>query len=464
MVKAFRPSLEPPAERQVTVNNSARPLLCVLISVGVASLVLSAFAASGWNFYVNRFNQERLHFSAGDEVAVSGVTNDFSSFFCHSYEVKLWERGEVFLLPSTAKVNTSLIGPEKTIFMSQVPGLAYRELSLYLLDQSEVSLSACRQNGSQHLPAEIILLKGKANLRSWRKDKACTHCVEKRTDVPYDALCTEDNHEPADPYVHDQMRQQRDENVSNRNIEDHETSLDHNSATPTAPVMFSNSRNTMLNYTVPTNDRFYIIIFYGTPNAPESVFTKPGIKLYGTVKRTRFDVTHAKTVCTVKGHRPEVLTPVRSLKSNFADICTFNLPWNSDLDIVVHFGRFRFEKSTHSSHDLVDNVMGHMDPELDTGTENLLAHAMDHDGMLTKCHVRLSVWICLFGVLPAVVVTIFSLVVGLLWCRRRPPQFTATFRKRHRHRGKKKHRPGDGLVAEEVLPEGAQGSMAIQGD
>ena len=54
MVKAFRPSLEPPADRHVRVNNYARPGLCVIICAGVASLVLSAFAASGWNIYSNR--------------------------------------------------------------------------------------------------------------------------------------------------------------------------------------------------------------------------------------------------------------------------------------------------------------------------------------------------------------------------------------------------------------------------
>ncbi|GFS03571.1 hypothetical protein ElyMa_001153400 [Elysia marginata] len=469
----------------------------------------SLYPASFFRQTPRKFDKNRFHFSSGDEVAVSDVTSDFSSIFCDSYEVKLWERGEVYLLPGTAKVNKSLDGHVETISMFQVPGLAYRELSLYLLDQSEMSLAACRQNGSKDLPAEIILIKGKANLRSWREDKTCSSCVEKRMPIPVDGPCTTEEESDsynfidelekdaahklvqADAEVTSRKRKMNDEESythfarsafqrlsdgskstaspsASLNLETkaHETFRENASRSQSSPNVFFSPQRGVLNYTVSSNDRYYIVIFYGTPSGQDSLFTEPGIKLQGKVSRTSFQVKDAKQVCVVDGGSPE---PNRSLDETYPSsynnsFCRFNLPWRSAMDIVVHFDNFRLGKSGERFEYFADNLSGNIDPEIDGGSEGVLLRSLEHAGMITKCQVRLSIWICLFGALPAVAVSIISSVIGFLLCRRRSPQFTARWRKVHRSHRKKKHRSTkDGLVDAEVLPEGAEGSMAIQG-
>ena len=245
------------------------------------------------------------------------------------------------------------------------------------------------------------------------------------------------------------------------------------------------------NHTVSSNDRYYLIIFYGTPGGPESLFTEPGVRLQGTVRRTGFDVRQAKQVCDVTGGdqtsfldilESETQTTGRS-NSTSPNTCLFDLPWGSDMDIVVRFGDFHLNDFRKDEVDggLRDMYGDGMDPEVDTTINGVLSFPdREHDGMETKCHARLSMWVCLFGVLPVVLVFLFSVLIGFLLCRRQQPTLatvtatvTARWRKKqhhhhHHHKGKKKKshptKDGDGLVDGEVLPEGAQSSMAIQGD
>ncbi|RUS73159.1 hypothetical protein EGW08_019081 [Elysia chlorotica] len=482
MVKGFRPSLEAPAHRQV--NNSARPILCFFICVGVAILVFSAFGASGWNIYIHRFDYNRQFFSAGDEVAISDVTSDFSSFFCQSYEVTLYKPGQVYLLSGSAEVNKSLIGQDESISMLQVPGFPYRELSLYLLDQSELSLSACRQNGSRDLSAEIVLIKGKENVRSWRRDRKCESCVLKRVRIPEDSRCSneeddsrhsgsgedfgevfEDEAASLSAGAKSHQAQKEAGVKENRNpfVQRWKQGVNETEnprqKSPTDSEIVRRRKHTTFHHTILSNDMYSILIFYGNPRGPDSLL-RPGIELTGTVRRTTFKVQNATEVCVVSGTMPE---PKETNKSS-ANTCHFDLPWRSNMDVVVHFGDFSSSGDEETFGDSEKLSNGSVAPAEGRHTELTFPR---YDGMATKCQVRLSVWICLFGVLPVAIVVFISVVSGVVLCRRHPRQFTARWKKATRSKKKHRGRGGDGgggLVAEEVLPEDTQSSMAIQGD
>ncbi|GFN74089.1 hypothetical protein PoB_000059500 [Plakobranchus ocellatus] len=484
MVKAFRPSLEPPAHRQVRVTQTARPGLCLLVCAGVTALLIGGFVASGWNVYVNRFDKNRFRFSSGDEVAVSDVSSDFSSMYCDSYEVKLWAKGQVYLLPNKAKVNTSLIGQEECFSMLQIPGLAFRETSLYLLDQSELSFSVCRQNGSLQLPAEVIIMKGNTNLMNWRKNKECSDCTLHRVEIPLNALCGGDieqrealsgeidmvGTEDLTDYLKNEhlikatLREHKERNVTQQKASEMSSikvSRHFNAWNPAA-----SSRPLQFNYTVKGNDKYFLIIFYGRPVGPESVFTNPGIQIQGRVKRTSFNLKDATQVCNLTMVHPY---DFQSANSSF-DSCLFDLPWGSDQDVVVHFGE-------SLPHDHEDSCRKHelgarRDSGIHSGSSIVLSDPNHgQEGMVTKCHIRLVIWVCLFVVLPIVLGLVFSAVVGCFLCRSRPPQQFAARWRRHRH-GKRKRNLGgeirvkdnEVLVDAEVLPEGDQSTMAIQGE
>lgn len=86
MTKGFRPSLVPPADRHVNLEER-RPWLCVGLSVGVTLLVFVIFGMSCWNVYEHRFSKNMVSLQSGDEVAMNEMSSDMSSTFCSAYKV-----------------------------------------------------------------------------------------------------------------------------------------------------------------------------------------------------------------------------------------------------------------------------------------------------------------------------------------------------------------------------------------
>ena len=330
-------------------------------------------------------------------------------------------------------------------------------------------------------------------MRAWRRNKRCASCVERQVCIPLDVRCREEDGTDADgsseelkffndddtPLSPNAGAQPMDKGINVGRDDDVITHSQYqslqvtNNATQnstTASNLFPSPRHATLNHIVSGNDRYFLIIFYGIPRGPESLFTQPGVELWGTVRRTSFDVKGAKKVCVVSGTTPNSLTQMGEANSSSGNSCKFDLPWQSSMDVVVQFEESPVNEYDRRFGGVEDNTNGSVEPG--TGMEieyRVPHHKRDHDGMITKCHVRLSVWICLFGVLPVILMLILSGGVGFLVCRRRTQHFRARWKKSHRQGSKKKHRAksgdgGDGLVVAEVLPEGAQGSMAIQGD
>ncbi|XP_035824167.1 uncharacterized protein LOC101861717 [Aplysia californica] len=433
MPKGFRARLEPASHRVVALE-TRRPLFCLALSGTVTIILATVFAVSAWNLRQHKFNQNMLDFHNGDEVAASVVCNDFSSVFCDAFEISLWERASVYLLPDTAQVNTS----DKVSLpftMNQIPTRFENFRAFYLLEGSSIVLDACRQNGSRPVKADICVLKGRDGFRRYH-DARDTHVCLVHQSVPVDARC-----EPGDDTggpVHLQVnvsssdtyflvvkfgRQQpfalssgRDGFRRYHDARDTHVCLVHQSVPVDARCEPGDDTGgpVHLQVNVSSSDTYFLVVKFGRMRFSRG--RRPselGVLINGTLTRTRYDISHAERMCDAREKKD----------------CSFPLPWASHKDIVMQFGALRG-----------DNVK---------------------TSFVSKCHLRLPFWIGLFGGVPLVVSAAASVFLGLLFCRKRRRNMASA----RRVARKKANKPGErsALVHNEVIAEDG-GTMAIQDD
>lgn len=325
MRKGFRPTLEPPSHRRAVVE-ARRPVLCALLTAVVILLVFTIFSVSGWNVFVHRFNATQLVFHVTDEVSLSEVNDDLSATFCDGYKVTLSGAGQVFLLPKQPSVNVTTFD-EVPVELKQLPNRAFNVKDAYLLAGSVIDLTACREPGSPPFYASAVLIQGDDNFRSWRQNNYCD-CVLERVHIPDNVFC-------GSP------------------IQRHE-------ATSAAKLY----------HKVRTNERYYMVIFYGRPQMNHRENEEKGIRLQGVFKRTHYITSNAERECNLF-HQGS---------------CSFELPWMSSKDIVVKFTGFPL---------------------------NPMPVFME-----TRCNTRVIFWICLFGLVPVLCVIPVSLMFGWFFLRR----------------------------------------------
>lgn len=117
-----------------------------------------------------------------------------------------------------------------------------------------------------------------------------------------------------------------------------------------------------LYYKVTTDDKYFLFVFNGHPETRPHL-NSASIRLSGIIARTHFDLSSVEKTCYI---------------INFST-CTFTLPWRSTNDIVV-----KFEGP-------------------DSRYRNVLR---------THCQARVIFWVCLFGIVPLVIIL---LTLALVW-------------------------------------------------
>uniref|UniRef100_A0A0B7AGJ9 E3 ubiquitin-protein ligase APD1-4 middle domain-containing protein n=1 Tax=Arion vulgaris TaxID=1028688 RepID=A0A0B7AGJ9_9EUPU len=277
MRKGFRPLLKP-LPRCRAKTEEQQPILCLTLSLLASLFVIAIFGLSAWNTYVHRFSNNVYTFHNGDEVAMSQVTSDFSSMFCDGYKVSLQGSGQAFLLPHHAAVNTSF-SDDTPVAIHQLP---YRELNviyMYLLERSFVNVTACFNTAPVSPNAEMVLIQGDGNFKTWRRKRFCSNCVLKRTKIPHNAFCGDSGQMPS------------------------------------------------LYYDVKSNDAYFLVVFDVRPG-PKRHFIHDGIFLRGVVSRTHFDLSNTEQIChIVNGSSCFFLLPWMSTKDV---VIKFDGPsWNS---------------------------------------------------------------------------------------------------------------------------------------
>ncbi|KAH9514712.1 hypothetical protein Btru_023350 [Bulinus truncatus] len=163
-----------------------------------------------------------------------------------------------------------------------------------------------------------------------------------------------------------------------------------------------------LHYAVQSND-FYYLTFRGhfdshSPNDLDK------LDFNCTIERTHFDTRSAHTKCNISRN----------------SYCQFDLPWQSNEDIVVKFSDFRLDSQIN-----------------------------------TECQIRLVFWLCIFVGLPVLTVLPITMLLAFFLCRVRKRTFSAVERQAQvkRKRAQDKHT----LVHSEVIPDDGDGTT-IQTD
>ncbi|KAK6962590.1 hypothetical protein BgiMline_032700 [Biomphalaria glabrata] len=344
MAKGFRPNLVPPSHRKVETEGR-RPCLCFGLSLAVTILVFVIFGVSGWNLFKHRFSKNTL--DDVQEAALNDITDDFSATFCNSYKVSSSRPGMMYVLPEHARVNTSY----KDTHNFTDPDVFKK---LFLLKGTELYISTCRKfSRSYHDSHLMILVKGSDNYKA-KFHHSCHSCT-----IWNVSLC--ENHE-------------------------------HKSK----PFNFT------VNYTVTSNDFYYLLFNFQTTSA--------NLDFNASLELTHFDTRNAYKKCNVSLNTP----------------CQFDLNWQSDDDVVIKFPTLK-----------------------------------DKSSIYTECQIRLAFWICLFVALPVVTVLPITMLLACFLCRVRKRTFSAV--KEQARVKRRKAQDKRTLVHSEVIPDHTDGTT-IQTD
>ncbi|KAK7093802.1 uncharacterized protein [Littorina saxatilis] len=223
---------------------------CVAATITSVLVVIAIFGFTAYNLHENRFSRNQFQVHVGDEVAVSRFSDDLSEKFCSGYEVELWDRAEVYLLPHRAQTNESY--HRKDAFqISYDPGMLFMNtLGFYLLENSSVKVTGChRPEDPSDIPGEMILHRGDLHSHNGGHHDDQDDEV-KRVEIPRSATCNS-----------------------------------------------SHSSLPKLDYTVTEEGNYYVILTEKSCHSRRERHSDGGLRLNGTLERTAYDVSSFKDSC-----------------------------------------------------------------------------------------------------------------------------------------------------------------------
>jgi hypothetical protein len=279
--------------------------------------VVAIFTLSALNLRQNRFDLNDVDVHLGDDLAVSRFAEDFSSLFCSEYEVEMWDRNEVYLLPSRAEVNENVQRVEH-FQIDYVPwAFSLDSRAFYLLPNSSLHLTGCHATLElARAGAWMILYRGYVVHHGHRHKKHRQENTEvKRVFIPPSAVCNassspssstmssttvlpelhhtvmeEDTYvvvvqEMGHPYHHDDVVDADDDEPKSG------TEL---SGTDTAVADAAALTMTAAGPAAPSTQPVKVTV----PEAEiRAHYDKDTLTVFGTLTRTSYDVTKAKSTC-----------------------------------------------------------------------------------------------------------------------------------------------------------------------
>lgn len=193
----FRVGLRTHDDRAHLVGRNSTPRqrkgACVTATTTSVLVIFGIFGLTAFNLTHNKFGCNHFHAHVGDEVALSSFSDDLSAKFCSEYKIHLWDRSHMYLLPSTARVNTTQHRQEHFQIRYARDSMILNSRGFYLLPNSSLDVTGCRMPNSGDAPVEMVLFQGDYfgdHDHHWQAMKKNEHVVQ-RVEIPRDVLCNE---------------------------------------------------------------------------------------------------------------------------------------------------------------------------------------------------------------------------------------------------------------------------------